>query len=190
MRNIISSALAALILGTGWAAAPIARAQDAAEVLSEAPVIQPRPRQQNEAVGSVTGYPLPRFVSLKGQANVRRGPGLDHKIDWVFTRRGAPLEVIGEYGNWRRVRDHEGFGGWIHYALISGVRNGEITTHRAPIRTKPDDYAEVTALAEKGVVVDLKRCQEAFCEISVGEIEGWVARSDVWGVKPGETEFD
>ena len=32
--------------------------------------------------GTVTNLPLPRFVSLKkGDVNVRRGPGLTHRID-------------------------------------------------------------------------------------------------------------
>ena len=65
--------------------------------------------------GPVTNLPMPRYVSLKaGEANARRGPSLSHKIDWVYKRRGVPLEIYAEYENWRRVRDHEGAGGWIH----------------------------------------------------------------------------
>ena len=56
--------------------------------------------------GPVTNLPLPRFVSLKtDEGNARRGPSTGHRIDWVFTRRDMPLEVIGEYGHWRQVRD-------------------------------------------------------------------------------------
>ena len=41
--------------------------------------------------GSVTNLPLPRFVSLKAsEGNVRRGPSLAHKIDWVFKHRNMP----------------------------------------------------------------------------------------------------
>ncbi|NNF73231.1 MAG: aspartyl-trna synthetase, partial [Rhodobacteraceae bacterium] len=73
--------------------------------------------------GPVTNLPLPRFVSLKAsEGNVRRGPSLSHRIDWVFTRRDMPLEITGEYGHWRRVRDRDGAGGWMHYSLLSGAR--------------------------------------------------------------------
>jgi SH3-like domain-containing protein len=73
--------------------------------------------------GPVTNLPLPRFVSLKtDEGNARRGPSTAHKVDWVFTRRDMPLEVIGEYGHWRQVRDRDGATGWVHYALLSGVR--------------------------------------------------------------------
>ena len=64
-----------------------------------------------DARGPVTNLPLPRFVSMKAsEANVRRGPSLTHRIDWVFKRRGMPLEVTAEFGHWRRVRDHDNAG--------------------------------------------------------------------------------
>ena len=45
-----------------------------------------------ETRGPVTNLPLPRFVSLKAnEGNVRRGPSLSHRIDWVFKRRDMPL---------------------------------------------------------------------------------------------------
>jgi SH3-like domain-containing protein len=51
--------------------------------------------------GPVTNLPLPRFVSLKAsEGNVRRGPSLTHRIDWVFTRRDMPLEITAEHGHW------------------------------------------------------------------------------------------
>ena len=78
--------------------------------------------------GPVTNLLMPRFVSLKAsEANARRGPSLSHRIDWVFKKKGMPLEIYGEYDNWRRVRDSEGAGGWIHYSLLSGVRSIIIT---------------------------------------------------------------
>ena len=49
---------------------------------------------------------MPRYVSMKAnEGNVRRGPSLSHRIDWVFQRRNMPLQVIAEYGHWRRVID-------------------------------------------------------------------------------------
>ena len=57
----------------------------------------------------VTNLPLPRYVSMKAaEGNVRRGPSLTHRIDWVFKRRGMPLQITAEYGNWRKVQDRDG----------------------------------------------------------------------------------
>ena len=76
-----------------------------------------------EARGQVTNLPLPRFVSLKAsEGNVRRGPSLSHRIDWVYKRRDLPLRITAEHGHWRRVEDRDGMGGWVHYSLLSGTR--------------------------------------------------------------------
>jgi len=47
-----------------------------------------------------TGLPLPRFVSLRAaEVNLRTGPGVRYPIDWVYHRRGLPVEVIDEFGS-------------------------------------------------------------------------------------------
>ena len=66
------------------------------------------------------------------EGNVRRGPSLTHRIDWVFKRRGMPLQITAEYGNWRKVQDRDGAGGWVHYALLSGVRTVLIESEMLP----------------------------------------------------------
>ncbi|WP_198672033.1 SH3 domain-containing protein [Pseudogemmobacter bohemicus] len=139
-------------------------------------------------IGCVTNLPLPRYVSLKGdQGNARRGPGLTHRVDWVFTRPGMPLRVTAEYENWRRVEDQDGAGGWVHYALLSGVRSALITTDMAEFRDAPRADARVTAQAEMGVVARILQCEPDWCRISAGGERGWVQKTALWGVDPGET---
>ena len=88
--------------------------------------------------GPVTNLPLPRYVSLKAsKANVRRGPSRTHRIDWVFTRKSMPLQITAEYGHWRRVRDIEGAGGWVHYSLLSGVLHRDRAERHDPTRRAP-----------------------------------------------------
>lgn len=138
--------------------------------------------------GPVTNLPMPRYVSLKaGEANARRGPSLSHKIDWVYKRRGVPLEIYAEYENWRRVRDYEGAGGWIHYSLLSGVRTVLITQDSTNVFRKPDENATVVARFEKNVVADLGTCTKTWCEVEAGGYKGWAQKSALWGVYPSET---
>ncbi len=140
-----------------------------------------------EVRGPVTNLPLPRFVSLKtSEGNVRRGPSLTHRIDWVFTRRGMPLEITAEYGHWRRVRDRDGQGGWVHYALLSGVRTVLIEEDMLRVHARPDDTSPVMAAFELGVVAQLGACDAHWCEISAGGHDGWAPKSKLWGVKPEE----
>ena len=137
--------------------------------------------------GQVTNLPIPRYVSLKaGEGNVRRGPSLSHRIDWVFTRRNMPLEVTGEYGHWRRVRDRDGQGGWVHYSLLSGVRHVIVDRDLTPLRIKPDDESPANAYAEAGVVARLENCTLDWCRIVASGSKGWVRKRAIWGVEPGE----
>ncbi len=138
-------------------------------------------------VGPVTNLPLPRFVTLKtDEGNARRGPGLTHRIDWVFRRAGMPLRVTAEYENWRRVEDAEGFGGWVHYSLLSGSRAALVTDKMLDLRASPDPGAEVVVQAEAGVIARLVECSHDWCRMDVGGIRAWAPESGFWGAVPGE----
>ncbi|WP_417807319.1 SH3 domain-containing protein [Thioclava sp.] len=137
--------------------------------------------------GPVTHLPLPRYVSLKGsKGNARRGPSLSHRIDWVFTHPGMPLKVTAEFGHWRRVEDRDGQGGWIHYALISGVRHVVITQDMVSLHARPDEKAEVVAKAQSGAIARLDKCNSTWCEIDADGAAGWLPKTDIWGVDADE----
>jgi SH3-like domain-containing protein len=137
--------------------------------------------------GPVTNLPLPRYVSLKSsEGNVRRGPSLTHRIDWVFKRRDMPLQITGEYGHWRRVRDRDGAGGWMHYALLSGVRTVIVEVDLTPLRAQPNPEAPVRAYAEAGVIAELDACRQLWCRIIADGSKGWVLKSALWGVETDE----
>ncbi|WP_151717900.1 SH3 domain-containing protein [Gemmobacter serpentinus] len=143
--------------------------------------------QRDPSRGQVTNLPLPRFVTLKtDEGNARRGPGLSHRIDWVFTRAGMPLRVTAEYENWRRVEDQEGLGGWVHYSLLSGVRSVIISAELADFRASADTDAEVVLRAERGVIARVLQCNEDWCRLTVEGERGWVSKAALWGVEPGE----
>lgn len=137
--------------------------------------------------GSVTNLPLPRFVSLKGtEGNARRGPSLNQRIDWVFTRRGMPLEITAEFENWRLVADKDGAGGWVHYTLLSGSRSVVVQTDMSPLYAAPDDRADVLALLAADVVGKVSECNAGWCRISTGGEKGWLQKSAFWGVGRSE----
>ena len=157
------------------------------EAQTEAASDKPPEKQCQPDVGCVTNLPLPRFVSLKGsEGNARRGPGLTHRIDWVFTRAGMPLKITAEFENWRRVEDHEGAGGWVHFSLLSGVRSVLVTLDMAEFRADPSDDAPVVAQAEMGVIGRLQACTIDWCRVALEGQRGWVRKTAIWGVKADE----
>lgn len=137
--------------------------------------------------GSVTNLPLPRFVSLKSsEGNVRRGPSLSHRIDWVFKRRDLPLQITAEYGHWRQVRDRDGAGGWVHYSLLSGTRTVLVEDDMLPLHVRPEEGTAISARLEAGVIARLGKCDATWCQLSAGGYKGWALKAGVWGVGADE----
>ena len=187
MRFLWSAAMAALLV-LPLAAQEAEGPPPAPEAPAETAAARPAEKECQPDVGCVTNLPLPRFVSLKGsEGNARRGPGLTHRIDWVFTRAGMPLRITAEFENWRRVEDFEGAGGWVHYSLLSGVRTVLVTLDMAEFRDRPADDAPVIAQAEMGVIGRLQACNADWCRVALDGQRGWVRKSAIWGVKPDET---
>lgn len=140
--------------------------------------------------GPETGLDMPRYVSLKAsKANVRRGPSLSHRVDWEFLRRGMPLQVIAEFGHWRKVRDMDDATGWVHYSLLSGHRTAIIRAPQTALREDPVIEARTLAYAEQGVVVELEACEPGWCEVDADGYSGWVVKAEIWGVERDEV-FD
>lgn len=143
--------------------------------------------KEGAARGPVTNLPLPRYVSMKAtEANIRRGPSLTHRIDWVFKLRDMPLRVTAEHGHWRRVEDPDGQGGWIHYSLISGVRTVIVEGELTRVHSRPDLSAPVNAAFEPGVVARLGKCGPDWCQLRSGGYRGWAPKSKLWGVSANE----
>jgi len=139
--------------------------------------------------GAVTNLPLPRYVSLKAnEANARRGPDQSHRIDWVYTQRDIPLRVTAEFEHWRRVEDIEGQGGWMHYALLSGIRTVLVQTDMTQLYQRPDTASAPSALLERGVIARLRECQRDWCRLEVEGARGWAEKRHLWGVE-AEDEF-
>ena len=136
--------------------------------------------------GPVTGFDMPRYVSLKtDRANVRRGPALEHRVDWEFLRRDMPLRVVAEHGSWRRVQDMDDVAGWVHSALLSGTRT-VIVIADSLLRKDPDAASQPVARIEQGVILRLKACRPLWCLLDKDNHEGWMPKADIWGVDADE----
>jgi len=144
-------------------------------------------------VGSVSGLPIPRFVSLKSdRVNVRGGPNKDQDVRWVYTRAGMPVEVTAEFENWRRIRDWEGAEGWVYHSLLSGKRTALVSPQSkgkgeiVALHAKPDAASGLTAKLEHGVLATVKKCQNGWCRLAGEGFDGWIEENRLWGVYPGE----
>jgi SH3-like domain-containing protein len=134
-----------------------------------------------------TGLPLPRFVSLRSaEVNVRTGPGTRYPIEWVYQRRGMPVEIVDEFDTWRRIRDWQGTEGWVHQSMVQGQRGILVTGKRRTLHRRPEPDSPGVALIDAGVIGVLTRCQERACEVTVDGFTGWLERDTFYGLYPGE----
>ena len=181
MRARLANSLAALLLGVLVAGAAPASAQES-------------------GFGPVTKLPLPRYASLKtDRVNLREGPSKDHRTLWVFQRAGLPVEIVGEFETWGRIRDSEGTEGWVLHSLLSGRRTAIVNAgpdkgaEKAAIslRAKADEGAEDEARLQTGVIGSVKKCTGQWCRLIVSlptkrDVDGYIRQNRLWGVYPNE----
>jgi SH3-like domain-containing protein len=140
-----------------------------------------------ETLGSETKLPIPRFVSLRsGEVNLRTGPGTNYPVDWVFVRRGLPVEIIAEFDVWRKIRDWQGTVGWVHQSMLDGRRTARITGADRELHNEPAEDAAVVARVAPGVIGRLLECEASWCELDADGYRGWLKRDEFWGVYPDE----
>ncbi len=131
---------------------------------------------------------LPRFASIKSnEVNARVGPSIKSSIEWVFIKKGEPVEIIEEYEQWRQIQDIKGEGGWVHSSVLSGKRSVIIISPNPVKLTKaPNDIHKVRAIVHNKVRCLLNKCQNDYCQISCQKKKGWLPKGDLWGVYKNE----
>jgi SH3-like domain-containing protein len=144
-------------------------------------------RVMAETIGTVTGLPIPRYVTLRSsEVNVRAGPGSRYPIEWVFQRPDLPVEVVSEFDTWRKIRDVDGTEGWVHQSMLSGRRGVVVLGQIRTLHREPNGSAPAVARLEPGVIGKLEVCHDEWCEIEISGFDGWIHRSHIWGVRVDE----
>lgn len=134
-----------------------------------------------------SGLKVPRFASLRsGEVNVRTGPGTRYPVEWMFVKRGLPVEITAEFGTWRRITDGQGGEGWVRRSMLSGRRMAVVSVKTETLRRRASTDAAPVARAEQGVLVSVRACREKWCEIDAEGFRGWVPQTSLWGVYPNE----
>ncbi len=177
---------------TPAATKPAAAKPAAAPVVAAPPPAAPEPEpvvaKPGDIKGKVTGFPLPRWASLRSdEVNLRVGPGTQYPIKWLYHRRELPVQILAEIDVWRQIRDQDGVSGWVHAATLAGRRGFAVKGAQATLRRSADDATPVAYL-KPGVVGRLRACDgaAAWCEVQVGDYRGFLKREQFYGVDPGE----
>jgi len=130
----------------------------------------------------------PHFVSQRTQeAYLREGPGYAYKILWVYKHKGYPFKENARFDVWRRVTAPDGAAGWMSAQMLSENRTVLVTGQgRVDIRKSQAPDSKVVGQADPDAILNVKACEAEFCRVRAPGVDGWIARSRVWGVDPGE----
>jgi SH3-like domain-containing protein len=142
------------------------------------------PAQQTHAQDNL---PLPRYASFKSsEVNLRAGPGENYPKQWVYQRSGMPVEIFEEWDTWRRIRDYQGVTGWVSVNLLTSKRMAIVIETRRTLHDSPSETARPVAELDPGVIARIEECQADWCKLEIKGYEGWLKRSEIWGVTPTE----
>jgi SH3-like domain-containing protein len=132
--------------------------------------------------------PIPRFASIKAnEVNARVGPTIKAPIEWVFIKKGEPIEIIAEYEQWRQIRDIKGEGGWVHLSVLSGKRSVIVVSPELVSLTRvPNDQNKIVARISNYVRCLLKKCKKDYCQVCCKNYTGWLPKTVLWGVYKDE----
>lgn len=146
----------------------------------------PKPNSESREIGprreSYSGFPVPRFVSLKGPEDFcRLGPSREHPVQFTFKKSGLPVRVIAETrDHWRKIEDQSGDQCWVHKTRLKAVTHllslEEVAIHRAP-----RDSAPVRIRVGSGVLVELEKEKGEWVKVDAGDKEGWAHANLFWG---------
>lgn len=140
---------------------------------------------------SDSGRELPRMAAFRSNLiNARSGPGSRYPIEWVYKQKSAPVEIIAEFDLWRKIKDWDGSETWVHKSMLNNNRWVKIVTKGATnLYAKPQSDAKIIAKVEEGVIGKIEKCPEPkeFCLVKFDSIDGWLKRTDLYGIYPNET---
>ena len=130
-----------------------------------------------------------RFVAMRAdKVNARSGPNIRYPIEWIYQQQNHPVEIIAEYEQWRKIKDHEGTISWVRRNLLTNTRYALVAeVGENNIYEKESLNSDVVARAENGVVGKIKKCTQTFCYLEFDDnLKGWMPRSVLYGIKKGE----
>ncbi|WP_291200242.1 SH3 domain-containing protein [Hyphomonas sp.] len=137
--------------------------------------------QEEVQISRFSGKPVPRFETLRHEkVNGRVGPSKDHKVQWEYKRRGLPMLILKESGDWRYVRDPQGDEVWIERTQLAAQQNAVALADFVLKAGRASDSADVATVSE-GALLELGTCDASMCQVTAGGFRGWAPRRQLWG---------
>lgn len=134
--------------------------------------------------------PLPRFASLRSDTvYMRAGPGERFPIEWVYKRKGYPVQIIDSFEHWRKIEDVEKTQGWIHKSMLSGRRTAlTAKKDKTAMYSRKSNTSKILFFFEGQSIVQVLYCSalDSLCQVKYNEKKGYILKDKLYGVFPDE----
>tara|TARA_B100001093_G_scaffold139697_1_gene132248 strand:- start:640 stop:1098 length:459 start_codon:yes stop_codon:yes gene_type:complete len=123
-----------------------------------------------------------KFLTLRNEkVNLRQGPSFDYPIKIFYNKKFLPVTIMDQYGNFRKIKDHENNSGWIHISQLSKRKAAIVGDKNLIVFKNPTLYSKPLVILSKGRLCLVIKCQNQWCKIKVDKYKGWVKQSALWG---------
>ena len=122
------------------------------------------------------------FLTLRNdKVNLRQGPSLTSPIKILYKKKFLPVIIQDEYGNFKKIKDHENNSGWIHISQLSKKKAALVKEQNLIVFNSPTLYSRPIVVLNQGRLCMIIRCKNKWCKIKVDKYKGWVKQSSLWG---------
>ena len=114
------------------------------------------------------------------RANLRAGPGTEHRITWEVNRY-MPFQQVGTEGDWIKVKDVDGDLHWIYAPLVTDKLDCvTVSAPKANIRKKASTRSEKWFTVEQYTSFKRTGREEKWVKIEYEGQTMWVFAALVW----------
>ena len=122
------------------------------------------------------------FLTLRNdKVNLRQGPSFEYPVKIFYKKKFLPVIIQDEYGNFKKIKDHENNSGWIHISQLSKKKAALVKDQNIIVFKNPTLYSKPLVVLNQGKLCMIVKCQNDWCKISVDKYKGWVKQSTLWG---------
>jgi len=131
----------------------------------------------------VSAWAAPFVATATAGVNLRSGPSTEHSILWNLPVQGYPLQVVEERGDWIRVVDFEGDGGWVAQSLVGPNHALIVTSDNVNLRSGPGTNFDIVAKTNRGVMLTIVKKKGQWLQVDVPGHKGeaWIFNTLCWG---------
>jgi SH3-like domain-containing protein len=122
------------------------------------------------------------YLTLRNEkVNLRQGPSFEYPIKIFYKKKFLPVLIIDEYGNFRKIKDHENNSGWIHISQLSKKKAALVKVNNLIVFSNPTLYSKPLVILNEGRLCLIVKCQSGWCKIKVDKYIGWVKKTSLRG---------